>query len=406
MPDSVRAGLLAAIFLVGGAWLAAAPAAARLRHRPRAAPARIAARQPDLPARPTGPVLFVISVAGQHLTVYDNGVPVLRTPVATGVPNRPTPLGMFSIIQKQRFHRSNLYDDAPMPFMQRITWSGVALHAGYVPGGRPASHGCIRMPPAVATRLYKYTRLGMQVVIADHDLQPVEVPDTGLLAALERREAPSADRAQPALHPVQLASAAAPVEVRPAPVPSGGQAPAPADAPPAAPAAAPAATPADMPAAEAPVIEPPPPPTPSRSGHIAIFVSGKEGKIFIRQDFLPVYEAPVTIEASDRPLGNHLYLAMAAADGGKALRWEAVSLSGTPAPPVHHRRGVEPPVPPPPPPPVPTLSAAEALGRIALAPEVRDIVAPFVRPGTSLTVSDQGLGRETGRGTDFIVLTR
>ena len=93
---------------------------------------------------PKGPLQIVVSIDNQKVTLFSNGVRVAQGPVSTGVPGHPTPTGVFSIIEKDRYHRSNLYSNAPMPYMQRITWSGVALHEGVLPG-YPASHGCIRM---------------------------------------------------------------------------------------------------------------------------------------------------------------------------------------------------------------------------------------------------------------------
>src|SRR5262249_18358118 len=117
--------------------------------------------------------LIAISIADQRLTLYDNSVPVRHAPVSTGMAGHPTPTGIFSVIQKERFHRSNIYSNAPMPFMQRITWSGVALHAGVLPG-YPASHGCIRMPNDFAVRLYGLTRMGARVIIARNAISPLE----------------------------------------------------------------------------------------------------------------------------------------------------------------------------------------------------------------------------------------
>src|SRR5262249_10422108 len=92
-----------------------------------------------------GPLQIFISINQQKLHLYSDGAHVADTSIATGVPSLPTPLGVFSVIEKQVFHRSNIYNDAPMPYMQRITWSGVAMHEGESIGHR-ASHGCIRMP--------------------------------------------------------------------------------------------------------------------------------------------------------------------------------------------------------------------------------------------------------------------
>src|SRR5262249_58017891 len=101
------------------------------------------------------------------------------TSIATGVPSLPTPLGVFSVIQKQVFHRSNIYSGAPMPYMQRITWSGVAMHEGESIGHR-ASHGCIRMPNDFAMRLYRLTKLNTRVIIANSELKPTEFADPHL----------------------------------------------------------------------------------------------------------------------------------------------------------------------------------------------------------------------------------
>ncbi|MGB6963729.1 MAG: L,D-transpeptidase family protein, partial [Xanthobacteraceae bacterium] len=128
---------------------------------------------------PKGPVQIFVSIDQQKLHVYSDGAHVADTSVATGVPRLPTPTGVFSVIQKQVFHRSNLYSDAPMPFMQRITWSGVALHEGENIG-HPASHGCIRMPGEFAARLYKFTRVGARVIVARGELKPVDFADPHL----------------------------------------------------------------------------------------------------------------------------------------------------------------------------------------------------------------------------------
>ena len=127
----------------------------------------------DVVALPKGPLQIVVSIADQHVTLYSNGVRVTQSPVSTGVPGRPTPTGVFSIIQKDRFHHSNLYSNAPMPYMERITWSGVALHEGPLPG-YPASHGCIRLTHDFAARLWQITRLGVRVIVARNDVIPAD----------------------------------------------------------------------------------------------------------------------------------------------------------------------------------------------------------------------------------------
>lgn len=122
---------------------------------------------------PAGPVLVLVSLPDQRATVYRNGVRIGEASVSTGKPGYETPTGVFTILQKKREHYSNLYDDAPMPFMQRLTWDGVALHAGHVPG-YPASHGCVRLPRDFAERLFEVTSRGMTVVITDRaDVAPM-----------------------------------------------------------------------------------------------------------------------------------------------------------------------------------------------------------------------------------------
>jgi len=110
------------------------------------------------------PMLVVVDLARQRLVAYRAGQAIAASPVSTGKPGYGTPRGVFTILQKKSFHRSNLYSDAPMPFMQRLTWSGVALHAGDLPG-YPASHGCIRLPHEFARKLFAQTRTGMTVMV-------------------------------------------------------------------------------------------------------------------------------------------------------------------------------------------------------------------------------------------------
>lgn len=114
----------------------------------------------------TGPVSVLVSLPDQRAYVFRGQRLIAASAVSTGSDERPTPTGLFSILQKNAKHRSNLYDDAPMPYMQRLTWDGVALHAGANPGF-PASHGCIRLPTAFARKLFAATRLGATVEVTD-----------------------------------------------------------------------------------------------------------------------------------------------------------------------------------------------------------------------------------------------
>ena len=115
---------------------------------------------------PSGPVLVVVSLPAQRAWVYRNGVRIGATTVSTGRRGHETPVGVYTILQKAREHYSNLYDSAPMPFMQRLTWDGIALHAGHLPG-YPASHGCIRLPPEFAELLFTVTAKETTVVVTD-----------------------------------------------------------------------------------------------------------------------------------------------------------------------------------------------------------------------------------------------
>lgn len=130
---------------------------------------------------PRGPMLLIVNLKTQRAILYRNGVPIGATTVSTGRPGRSTPTGVFTILEKQVVHHSSKYDNAPMPYMERLTWYGVALHAGHLPG-YPASHGCIRMPKGFAKLLYGVTSLGMTVVIADVPSSPRVAPTPDIVA--------------------------------------------------------------------------------------------------------------------------------------------------------------------------------------------------------------------------------
>jgi hypothetical protein len=132
-------------------------------------------------AVPAGPLVMVISLDEQLAYVYRNGLRIGVSTVSTGKKGKETPTGVFTILQKKKEHRSNLYDDAPMPFMQRLTWDGVALHAGNLPG-YPASHGCVRLPYEFARRLFDVTTFNMTVVVAQEARQNAELAHPGLFA--------------------------------------------------------------------------------------------------------------------------------------------------------------------------------------------------------------------------------
>ena len=133
---------------------------------------------------PAGPMLLIVNLSSQRAVLYRNGVPVAATTVSTGRPGYSTPTGVFTILQKHVEHYSTTYDNAPMPYMQRLTWRGIALHAGQLPG-YPASHGCIRLPAGFARLLYGVTKLGMTVVIAAKEAVPRIAPAPSLTSAGE-----------------------------------------------------------------------------------------------------------------------------------------------------------------------------------------------------------------------------
>ncbi len=131
---------------------------------------------------PAGPVLAIVSLPVQRCYVYRNGVLIAVSTVSSGKKGHATPTGIFTVLQKHVDHKSNLYNAAPMPFMQRLTWDGIALHAGHLPG-YPASHGCVRMPMEFARKLYGETKLGMTVVVTDREAVPRVAPTPNLLQA-------------------------------------------------------------------------------------------------------------------------------------------------------------------------------------------------------------------------------
>jgi len=160
------------------------------------------AARPPRPAPPTEatapraagePIMAIVSIKSQQVTFYDAEGWILRAPVSTGTTGRETPAGVFAVIEKEKDHHSTLYDDAWMPHMQRITWNGIALHGGPLPG-YAASHGCVRMPYDFAEELFDKTWIGMRVIISPNDTAPVEfshpalfVPNVEAIAAAPAR---------------------------------------------------------------------------------------------------------------------------------------------------------------------------------------------------------------------------
>jgi L,D-transpeptidase catalytic domain len=379
---------------------------------------------------PKGPVQIIIAVDQQKLHLYSDGVHITDTLVATGLPSHPTPLGVFDIIQKSLFHRSNIYSNAPMPYMQRITWSGVALHEGVGVGHR-ASHGCIRMPHDFATRLWALTRPGAQVVIAGPELRPQEFADPHLFVHKEEppSAAPPVASAMPSAKPLMTAQSVESGKTSDAlrdqskdaiVVPPAGDA---ADRLlPAADRPAPVQQQGVIKATDAVPADPlltAPPATPIETLHkpskapIAIFISRKDKKIFVRQDFAPLFSAAITFDNPQQRCGTHVFTALDYLADGSTLRWNVISLPGdqtevarraeyerTAKARRRDERSESAAVASPP------QTPQQALARITIPQDVIDRISQLIVPGTSLIISDQGLGDETGEGTDFIVVTR
>jgi L,D-transpeptidase catalytic domain len=377
---------------------------------------------------PKGPLQIAVNITSQRVTLYSNGVRVAQGPVSTGVPGHPTPRGVFSIIEKDRYHHSNIYSGAPMPFMQRITWSGVAIHEGVLPG-HPASHGCIRTSHDFAQKLWPITKLGVRFIVTRHEVEPVDFEHPKLFELKPKPADPNVAQnhvpgSEAGSSAIKLAQAASSSKSDAAPLSPSSDERAElrksVDVPAAqtmevAPGNAEASPAASEPVKPAPTIDPPKPIPPrmksadqpvKRSGQIAVFVSRKEKRIFVRQGMVPMFDMPVVIDEPDAPLGTHVFTALGMTEDGTRMRWNLMTVptDGSILEREGRRRFREPPkiiyaskAP---------ATAAEALNRIAFPQEALDRISEFLIPGSSLVVSDEGLGRETGRGTEFIVLLR
>jgi lipoprotein-anchoring transpeptidase ErfK/SrfK len=370
-------------------------------------PAKAKANADDVAAKAKGLLSVIISIDKQRLTLYSDGQPIAYSRVSTGVPGHPTPTGVFSVIQKDRWHHSNIYSNAPMYFMQRITWSGVAMHEGVVPN-HPASHGCIRLPGAFARQMWGITKLGVRVIITHGEVTPVAISNERLFT-LKREPAEPKGEAQATLPETtggtsnafelaQLSAARRDGRASNTTVLDVSKPLAPAlDA-----MAYALGTPRETTGPEFKPVEP----KPLKPGPISVFISRKEGKLYVRKGFEPVFDAPVTFEDPNRPLGTHVFTALAVNGDNTTLRWNVVSMPGAGLPPVKKPakgKRVETPAAP-----VvgPASNATDALGRVTIPPDALERISELMSPGASLIISDKGLGGETGKGTDFIVLTR
>jgi hypothetical protein len=186
-----------------------------------AAPKHSAQAKEEMAPRNAGePVMAIVSIKSQQVTFYDADGWIVRAPVSTGISGRETPAGIFAVLEKDKDHHSSMYDDAWMPNMQRITWNGIALHGGPLPG-YAASHGCVRMPFGFAEKLFDKTRIGMRVIISPDDAAPVDfshpalfMPKPEAIAAVPERAETLAREATEAAKTADAAKKAAAAAVR------------------------------------------------------------------------------------------------------------------------------------------------------------------------------------------------
>jgi len=180
----IRRGLLAALLMFAGVALAQDAPRGPLDLKPGEF-----LWHPEI--APEGPVVLVVSLDEQRAYVYRNGIAIGVSTISSGKPGKDTPTGVFTILQKNKDHKSNLYNNAPMPYMQRLTWDGIALHGGALPG-YPASHGCVRLPHPFAAKLFAITRNGDTVVVSDARAAPTTLVYPAVLAPVSAKGLPLA----------------------------------------------------------------------------------------------------------------------------------------------------------------------------------------------------------------------
>jgi hypothetical protein len=392
------------------------------------------------------PIMAIVSIKTQQVTFYDADGWILRAPVSTGITGRETPAGVFAVLEKDEDHHSSLYDDAWMPNMQRITWNGIALHGGPLPG-YAASHGCVRMPYGFAEKLFDKTRIGMRVIISPNDAEPIEfshpalfVPNREAIAAAPAkaealaREAAEAvktadeakkaaataaretasltsslrelqglkaradaelayadkalaaaktDQARARAEDLKQKAAAKAADLGTQSDTAKADAKSKLDAAAAAKEAAKAAQTRKAAAANAAsetklALEP-----------VSVYISRATQKLYVRRNthrpapdgggevFDATIEVPVTIRNPDKPIGTHVFTAMALNDAG--MRWSVVTVDNGD-------------------------DAKDALDRITIPQDVLGRIAPTALPRSSIIISDEPLSRETNYRTEFIAV--
>jgi L,D-transpeptidase-like protein len=410
-----------------------------------------APKRPAPPTEATAPrvagelIMAIVSIKSQQVTFYDADGWILRAPVSTGTTGRETPAGVFAVVERKEDHRSNMYDDAWMPHLQRITWNGIALHGGPLPG-YAASHGCVRLPFGFAERLFNKTRIGMRVIISPNDAAPVDfshasllVPKAEAIAAAPARAEPLVREAAEAARAADEAKKAAAAAVREtaslaASLRKLEQLKARADAELARAEKALAAAKTDQARARAEETKQKAAATSAELGTqletaradakskpdaaaakeavkvaetrkaaaakaateaklalepVSIYISRATRKLYVRRNthkpapdgggevFDASIEVPVTIRDPGKPIGTHVFTAVAR--DGAGLRWTAVTID----------EGDD---------------AKNALDRVTIPQDVLDRIAPTALPRSSIIISDEPLSAETNYRTEFVAV--
>ena len=343
-------------------------------------------------ASPSGPVAIIVSIPEQRVYVYRNGVEIAVSTCSTGKPGHSTPTGVFTVLQKDKTHHSSTYNDAPMPNMERLTWSGVALHAGQLPG-YPASHGCVRLPLEFSQKLFTVTHLGTPVIIANAASAPADIVHPGQVltndadaefdqvAATKAKTPPGATPAAQVASPADGALAAADV---PDPHLNPNDATAPAQA-----AASAETTPATDTAGTAPNASPAPAAAMADADALpatAILVSSADRRIMILDNGQIVAEGAATIADPSEPLGHHVFILSDVNDTDRQLHWH-------------------------------TLGYGDAVGgdidpadlgtiqRIRGDHTVIEAIRTRMHPGTVMITVDQPLSEDTRTADEFVIMT-
>ncbi|MBT9368283.1 L,D-transpeptidase family protein [Rhizobium sp. CSW-27] len=381
---------------------------------------------------------IIVSRQTQSLAVYEDGVVVATSHVSTGKAGHETPTGIFSVLQKARHHKSNIYSDAPMPWMQRLTWSGIALHESSSVPAFPASHGCVRLPAEFARSLYGMTGIGTHVVISDAPVAPRPVRHATLFQPLpaappqpQLTDAPERHAALPAGDdPVDVALNTAHADTLPAASPDRA---ARADEPPVrilitrrterdeiadiqamlselgfdAGTADGIMGPATRQALAGYKRWKGLPETGAQLAPALVSAlrasAGRDrppaGKLIVRQNFADVLSEPVDFDAPQVALGTHFLSIVRIEPASRAAAWQGLSLPNDLSPEERQRLGITQEAPDGP------QALQTVLDRLHVPAELQARIGALLTTGASLTITDTGTEKETTKGTDFITLT-